>query len=1279
MKKALSLVLLISLILTILVGCIGGNSNDNQNNDGNQNGNTDSGNSSDGDSSSDTTTKQIPVYQGMSISSVKESAARIKPHHMMAGTNNGNGNNGDNGNHYGQYKGDHSDKDNDPDDEKPFPDNDENENIEEEIKSSLEVIGSPDTIYYASVGQDIFIHIHIHNPDSFEIMSFTLNGKKYSSYMFEDGSDMETIILKYNVGEASGIIDYTIDAIKYVDGTEIKDVIIDGDKTVRAGVRKDNQVVANVSDIKIGTDSISFNVNVKDNDNLIAFADGKIHAVLYDGFEIINQVELNSGENQVCFDGLKTSSTYQYAIVGHYDNLNGNGFGMNVLYKDAFMTEAVVLFDNIVIGQEYISFDFAWHNDYQNSNITSLNLYQDEASMNEQSVNSRYIDGLLSGSTYFLVAEFDNNGKTESIQLEFTTFAKGIPDITLSGGEATKTSISFNVTEMDAENIGSISKIELIHASGTTVADNVDVREFTGLLSDNSYTIRVTYSYDLNDGNGVQTVIKEAKALTKHNEAPVVSILNVVATTDSISFEVEQSYTDVPAKIVRFELVSHGQIVQTITDSYEFTGLFSDHDYTISVVFEYDLNNGYGVIETLVEYDITTVKKPTPNAWVQVDYYTLDTIGYDAYNLDNESILSVYVELIDSNGNVIAKQDVVSDYMEIEGLNLLSNSKYILRFTFTYDLNDGKGVQTFTYDHDVLTVTLDKPVLSLTNEEITVNSIKADLLIKENLDVNYYPCYKTFVDCTFEIYKGSELVATSNNVDFGNLIPYTDYTIKCIYSYDLKDGSGVKTESVDFTYTTQPYIDVVECKIANTSAVSEGDTIFMQVKLDNPSSIAINSLVVNGKTYSVTSTSTSTMIFVEIINNGQFDSGDTHLNVEQIIASKGEKRFVVTPETQLSGYVFIMGIGEVEVISAEFINENFEHIDWAFPSDKLYCLVTISNPDGCNIDAINGIEDIYPLNDNQYYYEVTWINSCGWFQQPNLSISYSNEYMSKRDDFSIVAASCFIVKSNETKYISTPEDLKTFAGGGYYCEFTNDIDLSGVEWTGAGLWGVLDGKGYSVKNMSYIGTINETNARLGLFEGGYGIIKNTNIESATIIATTNAKNAYLGGFIAEADGIVIIENCSIDNQSVFSLNNTSSNASYVGGFVGYFRDINSSSIFNKESALINCFNGSSINGKYAGGFVGASNSNISITIKNCVNIGSVSGNNATNEFIASGYKKQIVNSYTFNQYSGYGNVCTISHLNSKEFYTNTLGWSEDIWDLSELDVENGKYPKLKQN
>lgn len=86
--------------------------------------------------------------------------------------------------------------------------------------------------YYAMPGDDIYIYVHIENPEGFEILSFTLNGVKYSSYMFEDGSDLETLILKCNVGEDVGVKQYTIDSIKYVDGKTIKNVRMEGERTI---------------------------------------------------------------------------------------------------------------------------------------------------------------------------------------------------------------------------------------------------------------------------------------------------------------------------------------------------------------------------------------------------------------------------------------------------------------------------------------------------------------------------------------------------------------------------------------------------------------------------------------------------------------------------------------------------------------------------------------------------------------------------------------------------------------------------------------------------------------------------------------------------------------------------------------------------------------------------------------------------------------------------------------------------------------------------------------
>lgn len=107
--------------------------------------------------------------------------------------------------------------------------------------------------YYALPGEDIYIHIHLTNPADYEILSFTLNGIKYSSYMFEAGSDMENLILKLNVGDARGLQQYTIDAIKYINGDQIKDVKMKGDRTVDVIINGNQGALSIIAEVEFDT------------------------------------------------------------------------------------------------------------------------------------------------------------------------------------------------------------------------------------------------------------------------------------------------------------------------------------------------------------------------------------------------------------------------------------------------------------------------------------------------------------------------------------------------------------------------------------------------------------------------------------------------------------------------------------------------------------------------------------------------------------------------------------------------------------------------------------------------------------------------------------------------------------------------------------------------------------------------------------------------------------------------------------------------------------------
>ena len=227
------------------------------------------------------------------------------------------------------------------------------------LPESITVDGADRSLYYANKNEDIYITIHINNPEEFEILSFTLNGLKYQSYMFEEGSNSEALILKVNVGDVEGMIEYTIDAIKYVDGSEIKDVRMDGERTVWIGVCPDDQPTTEIENKSIGTEVLSFDVSLDDVHSLINGSDGQLFAALYKGDKAIETVDVSTDEaSHVEFSALTPGEEYTWRIIACYDALDGKGFEAHILYEEIFRTGThVQINDATVTNGVDISFE----------------------------------------------------------------------------------------------------------------------------------------------------------------------------------------------------------------------------------------------------------------------------------------------------------------------------------------------------------------------------------------------------------------------------------------------------------------------------------------------------------------------------------------------------------------------------------------------------------------------------------------------------------------------------------------------------------------------------------------------------------------------------------------------------------------------------------------------------------------------------------------------------------------------------------------------------------
>ena len=297
---------------------------------------------------------------------------------------------------------------------------------------------SANDLFYSKKGEDFYITVHIDNPKNYEILSFTLNGVKYSSYMFEKGSNMENLILKCNTGDAEGVVEYTIDAIKYVDGTEIKDVILEGERTVKVGVCEELLPNVSYSNITKTYTSISLDVKTSDYPNVFTYDTGSIYAVLKKGEKQIGEkIEIKYGEKTYLeYDGLYASTDYTLVFYALIDIGDGEVSEHEITKKKLStkeITEPRVYFEDCKTGRDYVGCTIKIEDPSKIIKVESVELWQNKKLVKNQSTTETcYFEGLefLKPYSVKVTYSFDLlNGKgkqTKTVECKLATQSEGL-------------------------------------------------------------------------------------------------------------------------------------------------------------------------------------------------------------------------------------------------------------------------------------------------------------------------------------------------------------------------------------------------------------------------------------------------------------------------------------------------------------------------------------------------------------------------------------------------------------------------------------------------------------------------------------------------------------------------------------------------------------------------------------------------------------------------------------------------------------------------------------
>ena len=1055
---------------------------------------------------------QVPVYQGMTISSSSDALSSSFNDAILTSLN-------------FNYNQDMS--------------------IEDAINEEIDTTTSDEVQYFAARNQDVFITVKLENPDSQVILRFTLNGTIYQSYQFQEGSDSENLILKVNAGDISGIKEFTIDEIKYIENVtnETKDAVIDGNQTVKLGVTYETVPSATIDSLDIHATSISFNVNVSDDIRLIEKSGNTLKAYLYDGNDIVRTIDLVVGSNVVVFDKLAIDSEYEYAIATVYDTLDGIGKRVAILNQETIQTEKIM---NISVSnqtQSTIEFILDINDGDEVGAISAIELYKGETLVEALTdLSVREFTGLLSNNEYTIKVTYtydlnDGVGEQTLITTEtVTTLAKATPTVVIDNVVPTQTSIGFGITVTDVDQVGAVSAIELYQ--GETLVEaltDLSVREFTGLLSNNEYTIKVTYTYDLNDGVGSQTLTINQSATTVAMATPTVVIDNVVPTQTSIGFGITVTDVDQVGAISAIELYQGETLVKALTDLSvrEFTGLLSNNEYTIKVTYTYDLNDGVGEQSLVISKNIKTLAKATPVVLIENIVPTQDSITFEINVTDVDQVGSIIaIELY--KGETLV--EALTDLSVREFTGLLSNNEYTIKVTYTYDLNDGIGSQTLTINQTTTTLSKAVPTVEINTVVPTQDSVAF------NIDVTDEDLVGTIT--AIELYQSDTLIEALTDLnlrEFTGLLSDNAYTIQVTYTYDLNNGLGEQT--VVTTYN----IDSVAKAVP---------TVSMSEILPYVSGIRLN------------------------ISVTDIDNTITYYKIS--IYSNDE---LIEESSDIGNIIFSNIEGDVTY--------------------RIFLSYKYNLNDGKE----------YPLIEQSYDVQSFLYDGLGTNQDP----------------FQIYTA-------------SDMQNIMYYPDSNFI--LMNDVDISLFEWIPLGssespFSGVFDGQNFIISGM----TITQTYNYVGLFGVNNGVVKNLSLDTVTIdVHGSIDQIVYAGAFVGLNYGP--LENLHTLNGEI-ELDTFFPNKGYLGGIMG-------GNTFVTTFSLLS--NGLSIKGGnqvYTGGIVGFNTGGV--TFNAATNNGSISGGEVVGGIV--GYSStfiKIINSYNTGDIISLNNVGGLAgRLSSRSFIVSS--------------------------
>lgn len=828
------------------------------------------------------------------------------------------------------------------------------------------------------------------------------------------------------------------------------------------------------------------------------------------------------------------------------------------------------------------------------------------------------------------------------------------------------------------------------------------------------YKIKVFASYELDEttiiGNGLlyeKTVEAIPKASIKNVNKPSVIEKN---TKFNISYVIDTNQVSDVTKIrVNNEEFN---VKKTADNTYqiELTSPAEAGNYELNLTRIY-VQEGNKEIKLNHKAVVEVLKDaPTISNYKVKDNYTEKsvTLSFDI-NDKEQAFASAKIRLINSETSELVKEinnlSVGTNKIDI---NVIENVRYTLEILVSYDRDTKKTVVVKD------SVLLTKPIQLIKDYQLQLTNLKT--YNSKNTETIYFTKNEnikvSFNSTNISMFTPTEVIINGNNYDLGeeNGSYYTE-----IPSYDQSGVKNISIEKIILSNGKELELENKSIQIeilkdnptVNKFSYQENDDNTVNVifeLIDNENTITSNKIIIKDESNKIVKETT--------INNGKntvkFIKNGSEEYYVQIIVNYDLDNDHANQKNEYSNAIILnetinVGMRQYEMKDIENItlyketSTGVNEVLSVKESDLTDLSKYLVRVDMKNIPSFYTTIDEYKIENNQIKFVLAYNNIVQYVgnkKQHKLEVVYGtleNNVASNRSLDDIIKA----IIANPSGEFNLDKDYDASGYGG------NSLIDSSVIFKGK-----LNGNGHTIKGLTkpLFYTLNgATIENLILSDAkvnGNGVLAST--MSSTTLTNVHIKNSTVigpnangtGSLVGYVDQNSLIEKCSATNVVV-------GNQKRTGGFIGriYNSTIRNSYVQGKVS--------SSSDG--SGGFIGESPSGVvvenvyanvivtfgngtlagisgyskNIILKNTLSLATNTNDGNGYRVVGSGINNASSNNYeletsNMKTQASHNAISTVSpeDLKKKSFYTENLGWSEEIWDFSK--VASGQYPTLKE-